>query len=37
VDPDNVKARYKNGVLEVVVAKPEEVKPEVRSIPIQSA
>ena len=34
---DDVKATYKNGVLTVTIPKPEEVKPEVRAIPIETA
>ena len=37
VDPDSVKAAYKNGVLEVVVPKPEEDQPQVRTIPVTTA
>ncbi|MGH0037287.1 MAG: Hsp20/alpha crystallin family protein [Myxococcota bacterium] len=37
VDADAVKASYKNGVLEVTVARPEELQPESRTIPVQSA
>ena len=33
----DVKASYKNGVLTVTVPKPEEVKPEIRSIPVETA
>ena len=33
----DVKASYKNGVLTVTIPKPEEVKPEVRSIPVETA
>lgn len=33
----DVKAAYKHGVLTVTIPKPEEVKPEVRSIPVESA
>ena len=31
------KARYKNGLLTVTIPKPEELKPEVRSIPVETA
>jgi HSP20 family protein len=34
VDPESVKAVYKNGVLEVVVPKPEEDEPQARTIPV---
>ena len=34
---DAVKASYKHGVLTVAIPKPEEVKPEVRTIPIETA
>ena len=34
VDPESVKASYQNGILEVVVPKPEEVKPKERVIPV---
>lgn len=37
VDANGVKARYRNGVLDVTVPKPEEAKPEARTIPVQSA
>jgi HSP20 family protein len=37
VDPDTVKAAYKNGVLQVVVPKPEENQPQVRSIPVTTS
>ena len=37
VDPDTVKASYKNGVLEVVVPKPEEDQPQVRTIPVTTS
>ena len=33
-DPEAVKASYKNGILEVIVAKPEEAQPKVRTIPV---
>ncbi len=32
-----VRARYKNGVLRVTIPKPEEVKPEARSVPVETA
>lgn len=34
VEPEAVKASYKNGILEVIVAKPEEAQPKVRTIPV---
>jgi HSP20 family protein len=34
---DNVKASYKHGVLRVKIPKPEEIKPEVRSIPVETS
>jgi len=34
VDPERVKAEYKNGVLTVAVGKPDEAKHKVRSIPV---
>ena len=34
VDEDNVRAVFRNGVLEVVVPKPEEVRPQVRTVEI---
>lgn len=33
----DVRARYKNGVLRLTIPKPEEVKPEVRSVPVETA
>ena len=33
----DVKAVYKNGVLTVTIPKPEEVKPEVRTVPVETA
>jgi len=36
VDADHVKASYRDGVLEVVVPKPEEAQPQVRTIPVQT-
>ncbi len=33
----DVKAVYKNGVLTVTIPKPEEAKPEVRTIPVETA
>jgi HSP20 family protein len=37
VDPDTVKASFKNGVLEVVIPKPEEDQPQVRTIPVTTS
>ncbi len=37
VDPETVKASYKNGVLEVVIPKPEEEPPQVRTIPVTTS
>ncbi len=37
VDPEAVKAAYKHGVLEVVVPKPEEDQPQVRTIPVTTS
>ena len=34
---NDTRATYKNGLLTVTVPKPEEVKPEVRSIPVETA
>ena len=34
---EDVKATYRHGVLTVTIPKPEEVKPEVRSIPVETA
>jgi HSP20 family protein len=34
IDSENVKAVYKNGVLDLVVPKPEEAQPQVRTIPV---
>lgn len=34
IDPETVKAVYKNGVLDLVIPKPEEEQPQVRTIPI---
>ena len=37
VDPETMKASYKNGLLEVVVPKPEEEQPQVRTIPVTTS
>jgi HSP20 family protein len=37
VDPETVKAAYKNGILEVVIPKPEEDQPQVRTIPVTTS
>ncbi len=37
IDENAVKASYKDGVLSIVVAKPEEAQPQVRTIPVQTA
>ena len=37
IDEDAVKASYRNGVLEVVVPKVAEERPQVRTIPVQSS
>ena len=37
VDPETVTARYDKGVLTVRVPKPEEARPQVRSIPVTTA
>ena len=37
VDAENVKASYKNGVLEVIVPKVAEERPQVRTIPVHSS
>ena len=37
IDPDSVKGSYRNGVLTVVVPKPVESQPQVRTIPIETA
>jgi HSP20 family protein len=36
VDPDTVKATYKNGVVTVVLPKVPEARPEVRTVPVTS-
>ncbi len=37
VDPESVKASFKNGVLEVVIPRPEAEQSQVRSIPVTSS
>ena len=37
VDSENVKASYKNGVLEVIVPKVVEERPQVRTIPVHTS
>jgi HSP20 family protein len=37
LDPEKVKASFKNGVLEVIIPRPEEEQPRVRSIPVTSS
>jgi HSP20 family protein len=37
IDPETVKAVYKNGVLDLVIPKPEEEQPQVRTIPVTSS
>jgi HSP20 family protein len=37
IDPDSVKGSYRNGVLTVVVPKPVESQPKVRTVPIETA
>jgi HSP20 family protein len=37
IDSKQVTARYKNGVLTVTLPKPEEARPQVRTIPIQTS
>ena len=37
IDPETVKAVYKNGVLDLVLPKPEEEQPQVRTIPVTTS
>jgi HSP20 family protein len=37
IDPETVKAVYKNGVLDLVIPKPEEVKPQIRTVPVTTS
>ena len=37
IDPESVRAVYKNGVLDLVIPKPEPEQPEVRTIPVTSS
>jgi len=37
IDPDSVKAVYKNGVLDLVIPKPEEEQSQVRTVPITTS
>ncbi len=37
IDPETVKAVYKNGVLDLVLPKPEEQQPQVRTIPVTTS
>jgi HSP20 family protein len=37
IDPETVKAVYKNGVLDLVIPKPEEEQPQVRTIPVMTS
>jgi HSP20 family protein len=37
IDPETVKAVYKNGVLDLVLPKPEDVQPQVRTIPVTTS
>ena len=37
IDPETVKAVYKNGVLDLVIPKPEEEQPRARTIPVTAS
>ncbi len=37
IDPKTVRAAYKNGVLDLVIPKPEEEQPQVRTIPVTTS
>ncbi len=37
IDPETVKAVYKNGVLDLVIPKPEEEQPQARTIPVTTS
>jgi HSP20 family protein len=36
IDAEHVKAQYKNGVLSVTLPKPEEARPQLRTIPVET-
>ena len=37
IDPETVRAAYKNGVLDLVIPKPEQEQPQVRTIPVTAS
>ena len=37
IDPETVKAVYKNGILDLVIPKPEEQQPQARTIPVTTS